>query len=97
VDQGEEETWDIVGAAAERSVSPPPSTGEVVLKSTQQAAGADNSQTSVEDRRQYPSPATVAEQPKEAQVEGEATAEAGIVDITSILGAPTVTIVWSTL
>jgi hypothetical protein len=39
----------------------------------------------------------VLEQPEEAQAEDEATAEAGIVDIGSILGAPTVTIVRSTL
>jgi hypothetical protein len=37
------------------------------------------------------------EQPDEAQAEDEATTEAGIVDIASILGAPTVTIVRSTL
>jgi hypothetical protein len=30
VDQGEEETWDTVGGAAERSTSPPPTTGVVV-------------------------------------------------------------------
>jgi hypothetical protein len=32
-----------------------------------------------------------------AQAEEEAPAEAGLVDIASILGAPTVTIVWSSL
>jgi hypothetical protein len=30
VDQDEEETWDTVGVAAERSVSPPPTTGKIV-------------------------------------------------------------------
>jgi hypothetical protein len=39
----------------------------------------------------------VPEQPEEAHEEDEATTEAGIVDIASILGAPTVTVVWSTL
>jgi hypothetical protein len=86
-----------VGVAAERSVSPPPTTGEVVPGSAQQEAGADNSQISAEERRTNPSPAMVPEQLEEAQAEDEATAEAGIVDITSILGAPTVTIVRSTL
>jgi hypothetical protein len=37
------------------------------------------------------------EQPEEAQAEDEAATEAGIVDIASILGAPTVTIVQSPL
>jgi hypothetical protein len=39
----------------------------------------------------------VVEQPEEAQAEDKAAPEARIVDITSILGAPTVTIVHSTL
>jgi hypothetical protein len=52
---------------------------------------------SAEERRPNPSPTTVPAQPKEAQAEDEATVEAGIVDIASILGAPTVTIVRSTL
>jgi hypothetical protein len=54
VDQGEEETWDTVGAAAERSASPPPTTGEVVPAPAQQVAGADNSQMSAEERRPDP-------------------------------------------
>jgi hypothetical protein len=37
------------------------------------------------------------QQPEEAQAEDEVATEAGIVDITSILGAPTMTIVRSTL
>jgi hypothetical protein len=37
------------------------------------------------------------EQPEEAQEEDEAGREDGIVDIASILGAPTVTVVRSTL
>jgi hypothetical protein len=97
MDQGEEKTWDTVGAAAERNISPPPTIGEVVPGSAQQGSGVDNSQTSTEERRPDPSLATVAEQPEEAQAEDEATTEAGIVDIASILGAPTVTIVRSTL
>jgi hypothetical protein len=97
VDQDEEETWDTVGATAERSVSLPPTTGEVVPGSAQQQVGADNSQMSAKERRSNPSPAMVPEQPEEAHEEDEATTEAGIVDIASILGAPTVTVVWSTL
>jgi hypothetical protein len=37
------------------------------------------------------------EQPEEAQAEDEVATEAGIVDIASILGAPTMTVVRSTL
>jgi predicted secreted protein len=40
---------------------------------------------------------TVAEEPVAAQIEEEAPAEAGLVDITNILGAPTVTVVWSSM
>jgi hypothetical protein len=43
-------------------------------------------------------PATVAvEEATAAEAQEEASAEAGLVDIASILGAPTVTIVWSSL
>jgi hypothetical protein len=52
---------------------------------------------SAEERRPNPSPTMVLEQPEEAQAEDEVTTEDGIVDITSILGAPTVIVVWSTL
>jgi hypothetical protein len=97
MDQGEEGTWDTMGAATERSTSPPPTTREVVPGSAQQGVGADNSQASAEERRLNPLPAKVPEQPEDAQAEDEATAKAGIVDIASILGAPTVTVVRSTL
>jgi hypothetical protein len=91
VDQDEEEIRDTVGAAAERSVSPPPTTREIMSGSTKQGDGANNSQMSAEGRTSNPSPAMVTKQPEEAQAEDEATAEAGI------LGAPTVTVVRSTL
>jgi hypothetical protein len=97
VDQGEEETWDTVAAAPKRSTNPLLSIEEVVPAPAQQAAGADNSQTSATKRRTGLSLATVPEQPEEAQAEDEATAEAGIIDKASILGAPTVTVVRSTL
>jgi hypothetical protein len=86
VDQ-DEETWDTVGAMAEKNVSLPPTTREVVQGSAQQGSGADNSQVSAGERRQNPSPTAVMEQPEETQVEDEATTEAAIVDIASILGA----------
>jgi hypothetical protein len=61
VDQGEEETWDMVGGATERSRSPTPSVGVVVPEAAQQAAGASDAQASVEERRPDPSPTTVVE------------------------------------
>jgi hypothetical protein len=97
VDHVEVENWDTVGGEAERSTSLPPTTEVVMLESAHQAAGADNSQASAEERRLDPSPTTGAEQPEEAQVEDEATADAGIIDITNVLGTPTVIVVRSTL
>jgi hypothetical protein len=51
----------------------------------------------MEERRPDPTPTTVAEQPEEAQAEDEATADDGLVDMASILGASTMTVVRSTL
>jgi hypothetical protein len=96
-EQDEDETWDTVGAAAERSVSPPLATREAVPESAQQGTGVVNLQTSAEEGRQDPSPTATMEKPEEAQTENEVATEAGIVDIASILGAPTVTVVRSTL
>jgi hypothetical protein len=99
VDQGgDEDVWETVGATAERSSSPPPTTEEVVLGATQQETGAVESRASVEEEQSLPPAAGVAvEQPEETPLEAEATSEADIVDIANILGAPTVTIVQSTL
>jgi hypothetical protein len=41
--------------------------------------------------------AVVAEEAAATEAQEEAPAEAGLVDITSILGAPTVIVVWSSL
>jgi predicted secreted protein len=49
------------------------------------------------ESRPEPSATTDAEEPVAAQAEEEAPVEARLVDIASILGAPTVTIVWSSL
>jgi hypothetical protein len=49
------------------------------------------------ESRAESSTAAGAEELAVAQAEEEAPAEAGLVDIASILGAPTVTIVWSSL
>jgi predicted secreted protein len=41
--------------------------------------------------------AAIAEEAAATEAQEEAPAEAGLVDIASILGAPTVTVVWSNL
>jgi hypothetical protein len=97
VDQDEEETQDTVGVAAEKSVSPPPTTGEVVAGLARQGTGTDNSQASAEEGRPNPSPSVVVEQSEEVQAVDEAATEAGIVNIASLLGAPTMTAARSTL
>jgi hypothetical protein len=53
-------------------------------------------QALVAEGRTEPAVAT-AEEPVATEAEEDAPAEAGLVDIASILGAPTVTIVWSSL
>jgi hypothetical protein len=68
-----------------------------VPESTQQGTGVVNSQAPTEEGRQDPSPVVEIEQSEEAQAGDEAATEAGIIDIASILGAPNVTVVWSTL
>jgi hypothetical protein len=62
-----------------------------------QATDAVHSQASAEEGRQDPYLAATIEQPHEAQVEDEVATKNGVVDIASIMGAPTVTVVRSTL
>jgi predicted secreted protein len=54
-------------------------------------------QVPAEESRLEPSTATVASEPVAAQVEEEAPAEAGLVNIANILGTLTVTVVQSSL
>jgi hypothetical protein len=54
-------------------------------------------QAPVAEGRTEPTTTPVAEEPAAIEAEEEASAEAGLVDIASILGAPTVTVVWSSL
>jgi hypothetical protein len=97
VDQGDEEDWDTVGGTTERSLSPAPAIEEVVPKPAQQATDAGKPRVSPEERRPEPSVTTRAEEPVVAHVEEEVPAEAVLVDIVSILGALTVTVVRSSL
>jgi hypothetical protein len=92
VDQGAEENWDTVGGATERSCSPAPTIEEIVPESAQQATSAGEPPASTEERRPEPSVATGAGGPVAAEAEEEVPAEAGLVDIASILDAPTVTV-----
>jgi uncharacterized protein (DUF2342 family) len=97
VDQGEEENWDTVEGATERSLSPAPTTEATVPKATQQVVVVDELWAATEERRPESSSIAGAMEPGEALVEEEAPAEAGLVDIANILGALTVTIVRSSL
>jgi hypothetical protein len=54
-------------------------------------------QAPVAEGRTEPAATATAEEPAATEAEEEAPAEAGLVDIASILGAPTVTVVRSSL
>jgi hypothetical protein len=86
-----------VGGATERSLSPAPTVEEVVPEPAEQATGAVEPRALTEERRPEPSATIGVVEPVVAHVEEEAPAEAGLVDIASILGAPTMTVVRSSL
>jgi hypothetical protein len=95
VDQGDEGDWETVGEPAERNRSPAPTVEELVSQLTQRSTTVVKPQVPVV--RTEPASTATAEEPAAAQVEEEMPAEAGLVDIASILGAPTVTVVRSSL
>jgi hypothetical protein len=77
-----------VGELAGGSHSPAPTMEELVAQLTRQPPVAEGSTE----------PATaVAEEPTATEAQEEVSAEAGLVNIASILGAPTVTVVRSSL
>jgi hypothetical protein len=86
-----------VGEPADRSRSPAPTVQELVSQMTQRTTRVVEPQAPAVESRPEPSPTTGAEEPVAAQAEEEAPAEAGLVDIASILGAPTVTVIRSSL
>jgi hypothetical protein len=88
VEQGDEGDWDTVGEPAGGSHSPAPTVEELVAQLTRQPPVAEGSTEPA---------AAVAEEPAAIEAQEEAPAEAGLVDIASILGAPTVTVVQSSL
>jgi hypothetical protein len=86
-----------VGRPAKRSRSPAPTVKELVSRMTQRSTGVVEPQAPAVESRLEPSTTAGAKEPAAAQTEEEAPAEVGIVDIASILGAPTVTVVRSSL
>jgi hypothetical protein len=88
VEQGDEGEWDTVGEAA-GSRSPAPIVEELLAQMERQPPAAQGSTE--------PAAAAAAEEATPAEAQEEASAEAGLVDIASILGAPTVTVVRSSL
>jgi hypothetical protein len=100
VEEGDEGVWDIVGEPA-GSRSPAPTVEELVAQLERQPSAPQGSTepvaAAVEEVvasgvQEGTAPAAVA-----AGAQEEAPAEGGLVDIASILGAPTVTIVRSNL
>jgi hypothetical protein len=96
VDQGDEGDWETVGESAERNRSPAPTVEELV-QLTQRSTTVVEPQAPVVESRMEPAATAAAEEPAVAQAEEEALAEVGLVEIASILGAPTVTVVRSSL
>jgi hypothetical protein len=97
VDQGEGEDWDTVGGPAERSHGPAPTIEELVARMTQQSTSVVKPQAPAVENQPEPSTSAGAEGSTAERAEEEAPAEAGLVDIASILGAPTVTVVRASL
>jgi hypothetical protein len=86
-----------VGEPTERNRSPTPTVEELVSQMTRQTSSTAKPQVPAEDSRPEPSTTTGVGEPVAAQAEEEAPAEAGLVDIANIIGALTVTVVWSSL
>jgi hypothetical protein len=85
VDQGDEGDWETVRELVERNHSPAPAMTEAVP------------QAPVAEGRTEPAAAAATEEPAATEAEEEVPVEAGLVDIASILGAPTVIVVRSSL
>jgi hypothetical protein len=88
VDQGDEGDWDTVGEAAGGSRSPAPTIEGLLAQMERQPPVAQGSTKPT---------AAATEEVTATEARVEAPAEAGLVDIASILGAPTVTVVRSSL
>jgi hypothetical protein len=106
VDQGDEGEWDVVGEPA-GSRSPTPTVEELLAqmehqpsapqRSTELVATAAEEVVAAEAQESAAPAAVAAEGAAATEAQEEAPAEGGLVDIASILGAPTVTVVRSSL
>jgi hypothetical protein len=88
VEQGDEGDWDTVGELAGASHSPAPTVEDLLAQLSRQPPVAEGNTVPA---------AAVAEEAAATEAQEEAPAETGLVDIASILSAPTVTIVRSSL
>jgi hypothetical protein len=106
VDEGDEGEWDTVGEPA-GSRSPAPTVEELLAQlerqlpaprgSTEPVAAAVEEVVATGAQEGAAPAAVAAEEAMAAEVREETPAEGGLVDISSILGAPAVTIVRSSL
>jgi hypothetical protein len=106
VEEGDEGEWDTVGEPA-GSRSPAPTVEELIAQlerqppahqeSTEPTAPAVKEVVAAGAQEGAASATVAAEEAVTTEAQEEAPAEGGLVDIASILGAPTVTIVWSSL
>jgi hypothetical protein len=87
----------MVGGPTERSRSLAPTVKELVAWMTQRSTSAVEPQAPAMGNQSVPSATANTEESAVAQAEEEASAEAVLVDISSILGAPTMTVVRSSL
>jgi hypothetical protein len=88
VEQGDEGDWDTVGEPAGASRSPAPTVEDLLAQLSHKPPVFEASTAPA---------AAVAEEAAATEAQEEAPAEARLVDIASILGAPTVTVVRSSL
>jgi hypothetical protein len=88
IEQGDEGDWDMVGEAVGGSRSPAPTVEELLAQMERQPPVAQGSTEPA---------AASTEEAAATEAQEEAPTEAGLVDIASILGAPTVTVVRSSL
>jgi hypothetical protein len=106
VEEGDEGEWDTVGEPA-RSRSPAPTVDELIAQLERQpptpqggteptAAAAEEVVAAGEQESVVPA-STAGGEATATEAQEEAPTEAGLVDIASILGVPTVTIVQSSL
>jgi hypothetical protein len=88
IEQGDGGDWDTVGELAGGSLSPAPTVEELLAQLERQPPVAQGSTEPT---------AAATEEAAATEAQEEAPVEAGLVDIASILGAPTVMVVRSSL